>query len=253
MMNKTIYIKYMTEEALETLKQNAQKVVEEMKSNNIDSSWLKKFFGDKKIFEEKKYKIEDFTLEISDNYKDVDYKNSITLYEHLKHLPMHILTNERFWAWLNFEKFYSVAMRAIPVEDKTSTFLDHYTFARGLRRGIFFGVLSRCYFRVALSIDESLNNKYELTKFVIDNPQRFRNLTWRTYSSRREIVLGTLKAEKKYYDEFGEPKGIKIYDEVSKYISTLGSVMLLDSFDEEQIFDLVYKKMKELTLETCNL
>ena len=67
---------------------------------------------------------------------------------------------------------------------------------QGKRRGIFFNVLARCYFRVALSVDETLEDKYSLTRFVIENPERFRTLSWRANSSQKNIVLGALKAEK---------------------------------------------------------
>ena len=33
--------------------------------------------------------------------------------------------------------------------------------------------MARCYLRVDMSVDNTLSDKYELTKFVIDNPIRF--------------------------------------------------------------------------------
>ena len=58
--------------------------------------------------------------------------------------------------------------------------------------------------RVALSCDDRLVDKYELTKFVIENPERFRNLTWRANSSEKHIVLGVLNAEKAVVEQFGD-------------------------------------------------
>ena len=115
-----------------------------------------------------------------------------------------------------------------------STFLDHWLFTQGTHRGIFFGVMSRCFFRVALTVDERLDDKYELTRFIIDNPERFRNLSWRSNSSEKHIVLGALKAEKGTHN---------VYTEVAAYLSLYGSVRLIDVISEEDIYNAVYEKM----------
>lgn len=156
-----------------------------------------------KLYEEKKYKIPEFKLKTSEDgdYSKVDFDNSITLYESLKDLTCYILTDERFWAWINFTVGYQASLRSMPIKSN-STFLDHWLFTQGTCGGIFFGVMSCCFFRVALTVDESLDDKYELTRFVIDNPERFRNLSWRSNSSEKNIVLGELKAEKTIYDNY---------------------------------------------------
>lgn len=127
--------------------------------------------------------------------KDIDFSNSIKLYEHLKALPRYILSDERFWLWLHFDKFYDVVRTMMKVNGN-STIENMWMHTQGTRRGLMFGVLSRCFFRVALSIAETKENKYELTKWVIDNPERFRNLTWRSFSSEAHLVRGALKGEK---------------------------------------------------------
>ena len=245
-MNK-INVCFMTDDAIETLRKNPSKVTEKLKGNKYNSEWLKDIYKDK-LFEEKKYKIPEFKLEISEsgNYSDVDYYNSIVLYEALKELPRYVLTDERFWAWINFTIGYRASLQAIPIGSKDSTFKDHWLFTQGKRRGLFFGVMSRCYFRVELTVDERLEDKYELTKFVIENPERFRNLTWRSNSSQKHLVLGILKAEKAICDKYGELVKNDIYAEVAKYISLYGSVRLIDVISEEDIYNVVYSKMEEL-------
>ena len=238
-----IYIKFMSDACIETLKRNIHKTHENILKNPINSAWIKKIYNDKP-FIEKKYKINDFELKLSDSgdYKEVDFDNSIKLYESLNNLPRHILSDERFWAWLNFEKFYQQALQAMPVKDKVSTVKDHYFFTQGNRRGIFFGVLSRCYFRVELTVDETLEDKYELTRFVIENPERLRNLMWRAFSNQKHLVLGVIKAEKKIFDIYGEPIAPgKIYPEIAKKVSKIGGVRLIDAIQENDIFDMTYK------------
>lgn len=253
-MNK-INISFITDDALETLYKNSEEVANYLMREKDNSNWLKLIYNGK-IFEEKKYKINDIKLLTDDNYENVDFENSIMIYEALKDLPRYILTDERFWCWFNFTIGYQAALQAMKINSKT-TFEDHWLFKQGQRRGIFFNVLARCYFRVALSIDEkNVEDKYYLTRFVIENPERFRTLSWRANSSQKNIVLGALKAEKdiveKYKDiidvdkiKYNDGKGT-IYSEVTKQISLYGSVRLIDAASEEDIYNFVYSKLEEM-------
>lgn len=242
-----IYIKYMTDEAIGTLKNNIDTVTKKLKKNPTDASWLSELInGD--IYTTKKYEIEDFVLKLPKDSKDrdVDIQNSILLYERLNSLPLYVLTDERFWSWMNFEKGYATALKYMPISGGTSVFKDHWLFTQGKRRGLFFGVLSRCYFRVALTKDDTLEDPYELTKFVIEKPERFRNLSWRAFSSEKMIVLGTLKAEKRVLEEFQMEEKTEYFTELAKAISQLGSVMLLDAMTEKDIEEFIYKKYKAM-------
>lgn len=243
-----IHVKYMSDEALETLKVNADSITEKLIDNPKNSAWLKEFFPGT-LWVTKKHEIEEFTLKVPKDDKDRenDLSNSILLYERLRHLPLYVLTDERFWCWMNFEMGYEVALKYMPVKKGSSVFKDHWLLTQGKRRGLFFGVLSRCYFRVALSVDETLADPYELTRFVIENPLRFRELTWRSFSSEKMIVLGTLKAEKRVLDEYPQmEENAKHFAEIAKLLSKLGSVMLLDCMSEKDIEDYVYKKYKAM-------
>ena len=85
-------------------------------------------------------------------------------------------------------KFPCVLPKIMMKINGVSTIRDHWLHAGGTRRGLFFGVLSRCYFRVVLTVDNSLQDKYELTKWIIDNPLRFREFTWRNFSSEKHLT-----------------------------------------------------------------
>ena len=242
MNEKTINIKMMSDTALAYLEKNIDRVTEKIKTSN-DNSWIQSEFPEP-MFIEKKFQINDF--EMMDNPeskdKDVDFKNSVTLYETLKDLPRYVLCDERFWLWLHFEKFYPEVKGMMPIKNK-STILDHWTFKQGKRRGLMFGVLSRMFFRVALSVDETLPDKYELTKWVIENNERFRNLTWRSYSSEPHIVRGALKGEKKALEDSKLNENTSVYPIIGKYVSQIGSVRLLDAISESDIETFVYNKV----------
>ena len=243
-----IHIKYMSDAALATLKANKDEVTNKLIANPTSSEWLSNFVGTD-LYVTKKYEIEDFVLKIPSDEKDreTDIYNSILLYERLNKLPLYVLTDERFWCWMMFEKGYEVALKYMPVKKGSSVFKDHWLLTQGKRRGLFFGVLSRCYFRVALSVDTTLADPYELTRFVISNPLRFRELTWRSFSSEKMIVLGTLKAEKRIMEEYPDyEENTTRFGDIAKLLSKLGSVMLLDVMTEKDIEEYVYKKYKQM-------
>ncbi len=243
---KKINICYVSDEALETFKNNLGVAYEKITKKPNDSTWLNDFLPPEP-YVTKKYKINDFSLNLSENgtYKDVEYSNSIILYEHLKLLPRRVLTDERFWLWLHF-KFYDVTVKAMEINSPT-TLENHWTFSQGRRRGIFFGVLSRSFFRVERSVDETLEDKYELTKYIIEKPERFRTLSWRAYSNKKELVLGALKAQKDFEEKYPNKIENKHYNLISKRISRFGSVNLLDNLLEDDVYELVFETLIKLT------
>jgi hypothetical protein len=239
-----ITVKMMSDTAVEHLKKNI-KYITKLITENDDNDWIYQEFP-KPIFVEKKYEIDDFSLipNPKSANKEIDFKNSVTIYENLRNLPRYILIDQRFWLWLHFEKFYSIVKDMMTING-ISTIQNMWMHTQGVRRGLMFGVLSRCYFRVSLSVDLSLSDKYELTKWIIDNPLRFRELTWRTYSSEEHIVRGVLKGQRKAVAEINDENN-SIYAEIAKYISRIGSVQLLDIISEDEISELVYEKSVEL-------
>lgn len=239
----SINIKLLSEDSLNYLKENLERVTKLIQENE-NNDWIYTEFP-QPMFVEKKFQINDFNLEDNPDSKDkdIDLKNSITIYENLSKLPRYILTDQCFWLWLHFEKFYSIVKNMMRINNK-STIHDHWMHGQGVRRGLMFGVLSRCYFRVALSIDTSNQDPYYLTKWVIENPLRFRELTWRTYSSEEHIVRGILKGEKKAVEELKKEENV--YADLAKSISLIGSVRLLDSISEEDIEQMAYEKMLNL-------
>lgn len=233
-----INICFVSDEAVATIKGNIDMFTALAKDNPRSSEAIKNVLP-KKSYVEKKYIIKDFTLKTDEDgdYSKVDYDNAITLYEHLKDLPRHVLGDERFWLWVILEKGYAAASQAMPITSGKNVIKDHWLFGQGRRRGLMFGVLSRAFFRVELTKDEKSDDPYALTRFATENYLRYREFTWRSYSNNKKVVLGALKAEKAAYDKYGAKiEGInEYYQEIAKYVSQLGSVMSLDFMSEEYI------------------
>lgn len=238
-----INIKLMSEETYATLKRNIDVYVKNFKNNTNDGSWIEDITPEK-AFEIKKFQIEDFVLETPEDSYDrkTDLKNAITLYEHLNVLPGYILAEPRFWLWLMFEKGYEAALSGMEKIDSTS-FKHQWLFIDGLRRGLFFGILSRLYYRVELTYaPENVDNPYYLTRYVMENPNRFREISWRTISNHKFVVKAMLKAEMQAnHDIEFEEKG-QYFSALAKEICKLGSIKLIDAMEETDLENYIYKK-----------
>lgn len=245
-MSNKINVKVLSDTALAHFKKNIETITEKIKEFE-DNKWIISEF-EQPMFVEKKFVFDEF--DIQDNLetanKEIDFLNHIKVYETLNVLPRYVLCDERFWLWLELDPFYYVARRMMKI-NSVSTVNDHWMFGQGFRRGLFFGVLSRCYFRVDLTIDESLTDKYELTKWVVEKPERFRNLSWRSFSSEKHLVRGIIKGEKRAVEYLGKEDS-DVYTKIAKFISAeLGSVGFLDAYSEKDIEDIIYNKMLELS------
>ncbi|WP_406617291.1 DUF6339 family protein [Mycoplasmopsis adleri] len=248
-MNKNqIKIRLLSDDSFIFMKKKIKMICEKIKTEETNK-WIYEIFPEN-LFTERSYEIEDFQLEKNpeEKNKTISFNNSIKLYEHLNKLPKYILSDIRFWLWLTLDKFYSVAKEMIPINDET-TILNMWMGERGKRRGLMFNVLARCYYRVALSVNNSSSNPYELSKWVIENPLRYRNLTWRSFSSNEHLVRGILKGEKRAVEANNNIENNDIYPEIAKYVSKIGSVRLLDAFSEEDISNMVYDEALKLLKE----
>ena len=116
--------------------------------------------------------------------------------------------------------------------------------------GIAFGVLSRCYLSVVFTRDSSQDDSNELTKFVIENPERFRNLTRRTFSSNKKIVKACLRAERDVMSRSGGFEDNSIYSKHAKCISKLGSIRRIDVMEEENIYNMISTEFENMLCDS---
>lgn len=241
-----IHIKLLSDDAYNYLRKN-KSYVNNCVKNNDDIDWLLTKFG-KQLFIEKKLRICDFYLEniTKDKGIETEYNNSIKIYESLKHLPGYILASSSFWLWLHLEKFY-LEVKSMTDFSNNKTIENTWLLNSSKRRGLLvFGLLSRTFFHVFLTIEEEKEDKYLLTRWVLKNKLRIRQLTIRTYSSQKHIVRGAIKGEMKAVDECNKLDNGYYYEQIAKEISFYGSVRLLDAVTEEDIENFVYDKMMDM-------
>lgn len=252
MFQEMMPVCYITDEAMNALK--AKGVYEEVSkaiAENPDSSepWLERFTeGIDHLWARKKFsmpKIE--LLPAGENGHPSEFETAIRMYHALKDLPRYVLADERFWLWANLKWGYKYAAKEI-VPMQPSTFLNHWTFSQGQRRGMFFGVLSRLFLYVDLTFDANdPTGNQELTKFALDNFQRIRELTWRNNSNNKKLVRGVLRGEMDFIRENGGKERTTLYSKLTKRLSQILAVRFSDSMEEEDFRILSLKLLHELS------
>lgn len=245
-------IKYLSDDALSYFKANPEFMSKKLSENPTSSEWLKESFNGL-LYVQKNYEIERPCLVVpADNTdRETDYKNSVEIFKCFKDLPRYVLSDVRFWLWVNFDLAYEVALANIPISEGSSVFKNAWLFNEGVRRGQFFGPISRCFYRVFLTYQADLEDPFEYSKFVIKEPLRFREYSWRKYSSNPKILSGALSASKKVLSEFGDSveKPSKYYKELAMEVSRAGSLRIIDVMDDTEIQEIVYDKYLELLEE----
>lgn len=247
-----INIKMMTEEAYKTLQKNSNDAFQEVINHPSDCTWLSTFLGFEP-FETKTYVIEDFVLELNDDYSKVVLKNAITLYEAFKELPRYVLCNPRFWAWVVFEKGYKEALQATKLKS-AGTFSNMWVPGNSKldneilisKKNLILGVISRYYFAVEMSIDEDSENKYELTEYLVSNPETFRTISYRSIGMVKNVSLSIIKVLKDFSKEHDCIMNNTHDRELMKDASRMGSVMLVDVMSKDEVYNYLYPKLEAI-------
>jgi hypothetical protein len=247
-----INIKMMTEEAYATLQKNYKDVYKNIIDHPSDSVWLSSYIGFEP-YETKKYTIDDFILEDSDNYSDVAVSNGITLYEHLHNLPRYILCNQRFWAWIEFEKAYKQSIHSI--ELKSDNIVKEWWLGGGARRALMLGVISRGYFMTEISIDEANNDPYEATRYINECPhgaELYRSIVYRNIGMLKNVSIAFIETVRDASIKYGELITKVELRNIMKDASKIGSVMLIDSMESSEIYNILIRKSDKRMLQLQN-
>ncbi len=163
-----------------------------------------------------------------------DFEAAITLFEAYKDISPLLASNEAFWVYLTHTTMFNYVQHRWPkvLEDKVSVnyILDHwYVGVQGILRN----AAASLWWHVHNTVDETRDNKYELTKIL------FKNYTLRTNTlgislliRHREAMIGILEFllhNPEITNNYFEPRGTFI----SKYFNRLGAVKQLAYLDRD--------------------
>lgn len=244
-----INIKVMKTDVYTSFQTHFESVYDKIVSNPDDNSWIYYFHNNNDLFETKKYKIDDFELKYSENYEEVELENAIILYEHLHKLPRYILCSNEFWAWIILEKAYKQAQVAMEFKP---TVVRNFWFERDNRRSVMLNVMGRQYFKVELSKDDDLVDKYELTKYLFTNHSIYKNFAYRNICMLPNVSRAILNSSYFLYKKYQIKQDETIASDFVKHVTRLGSVQLVDIIPEVELAAYLYKKMDPIVKEKAD-
>lgn len=220
-------IQMLRQEALDRLSKDASLNIE--KYSFSEEVWMEEYFKEKEVklplFSSEIMLADDIKLIMGNNAEN-DSENAIRMHEALKgKLNPVLATDRRFWIAMTHTVFYPYMRSRWEVENKLNdkgvngTITDRYFMSRGLfRNGI-----SRLYWIPELTYDESLEDPYEYTKFLIGNQDLVNQVDGRSFCRNRVALRACLKVlmnadpltesqKRQYFENLVKRGGVTVLD-----------------------------------------
>lgn len=218
-------IAYITDN-LQSVKDKLQtQTFEEILNNQFGIGWYKK----SKIIKPQIF----FVTTSKENPKSTDYQNAVNLYTAMINLTESQASDRRLWSGFAIEPdVYEYLKYRWKDTEKTIRYRVVY-HAKG-KRGLMYHGLARLWWFAHITYDEKRDNPFELTKFAFDHPHILEKMIYRNFSNSDNIRIGIIEGIKQYIEDDGV-YAVKKIDALYVYISTLGSVSLIDSYSKKEI------------------
>ncbi len=235
-------IKYITEDALSTLRSNARIVYKEVIKNGTKT--IEELFPEQSFIKETPFEIEDIVLDMSQPAGKetlTDIENVQRIYNHMKGLSDSQASDERIWVAYTLSEQVEY-MKYRWKADNEKDMLNRYFFNYSNNRSLFRNGIARLWWIGRVTYDEKRSDPYELTKYICKDQDFIESICGRTIFNNPVVQKATIRA---IYDM--EQSGVKIGREeirnISKYVNLLAGTYLLDMLSEEEIYNKVYAKL----------
>lgn len=182
---------------------------------------------------------------------DGDYVSAVALYDAYKDLKPLQAINAQFWESLALTDLFPYMQKRWGLKDDKDLkkdILNHFTFkSHGMMRHGLAGL----WWLVHLSVDETRDNKYELTEYL------FKNYTLRIVRfgvgkviQHKEAAIGILQYIKDHENEI--PSLENVTHGLTSYFNKLGAVKQLASLDRTFFYNEMGKHIEEFKLATSH-
>lgn len=232
-------LRVFTDKGLDFIHQNMSDFFEMLKNSRDNTCWIKDFCK-KDPTTSSPYSF-DFEFETNSlNPDEGEFHNAVNLYELFKanKIGNAVIYNEKFAAGflLTFGYDYLFWASDLAAETRISAtfFFDH---RKGLRQALARNLLTRLYKVVEMTIDEENDDKYELTRFVFDNPALRRIV----YYPNLDGQIGSrafIKAIKIWKNNNPETQiTMKLFEKARLQYSAYSHVNMIECMDENTLIN----------------
>lgn len=227
-------IKYITEDGLLLLKNNASSAFKEIIKNK---KTLRDFLEDDNYIKESNLEIDEIVLDTeTEKGKETktDIENIIRVYNHLKDLTDSQASDERIWVAFTLDSHLEYMKYRWNVNNEEE-FLNRYFFNYSAQRSLFRNGMSRLWWIGRVTYDKNRMDPYELTKFICRDQDFIESICGRNIFNNFDVMKATVVALYDYSRNGGELSR-NLVRSVTKYINLLAGTYIIDFLDYETIY-----------------
>ena len=141
-----------------------------------------------------------------------------------------------------YDYFFWASDLAAETRVSATFFFDH---RKGLRQALARNLLTRLYKVVEMTVDESLDDKYELTKFVFDNPA-LRRIVYYPNMDGEKSSRTFIRAIKRLKDEKPELQiSMKLFEKARLQFSAYSHINMIECMDEKDVENYLDKEKRD--------
>lgn len=253
-------VRYLTEQALETLKGSLQDFLpyfaEETSAGLVKA--LKEKLKNDVIFRDTVYVFPDAPLLESKASED-ELRNIAAVFLAMKDLPPAVAMDERLWAGIAIDLAWSYVRNRWEVaslfeagkkDEALKKVHEHFFYNAGPRRSFTRNAISRLWWLGNLTYDESAEgDEFRRTRIVAQDLGYIVDLLERNFSNNRRISAEFVDAVEAARAEVAPTGGIILRPELRilcKYLNMLGGVYILDTMPDGMIYQKIHDKAVQI-------
>ena len=229
-------LRYFTDDAMTMFKANKESFCEQMQQHPSSTEWLKDFYGEEPTVPSK-YNF-DFEFKPFDKQSSVrDIDNAIALYELFEenNIGPATIYNEKFLTGFIFTYGYEYFMNVMGADQVSHVFATLF-FDDGTHRAVARNVVGQLYRYVEMTVDDNLADRYEITKYVFQNPALFR-IKYNTSVDGENTTKAIFRAFKEWTDETHKAPTTGMVEKLKKHLSVLANISETDLMDERYLIN----------------
>ena len=217
-------------------KANKEEFCEAMNKNPDNTEWLKVFYGEDPTVPSKySFDFEFKPFDKNSSVRDID--NATALYELFEenNLGPAVIYNEKFLTGFIFTFGYEYFMNVMGANQVSHVFGTLF-FDDGTHRAVARNVVGQLYRYVEMTIDDSLADRYEITKYVFQNPALFR-IKYNTSVDGENTTKAIFKAFKEWTEETHKSPTTNMVEKLKKHLSVLANISETDLMEERSLIN----------------
>jgi uncharacterized protein YlaN (UPF0358 family) len=246
-------LSYMKLDALEQLKKDAHKVVDEYKSEEV---WIDGYFENLSYYLPSYMLVDKVNLKKPDENSNYDVENTIALYSAMEDIKVVQASDERLWAFMCHKEYWDYMKSRWPIEGNNGEveegervtkknpkdrIIERYFFQSNRGRALVRNGIARLWWYGYMTYDESREDPFELTKILLRRHDDAQSLLERSFPHNKAVLHAILSALSRH-----EYVSRENFRSLMKSMNRIGGVTILDTLDKKDLLSMVEKKLSEI-------